>query len=163
MCITLRFAYENQFAQKSRIQLLNHTSSVAPPLQLHGSETPERVAAVRKLTGLPVIKAVGIAVPQDIESAKHFESVADYLLLDAKLPTGGPSGGKGVVFDWSVLKNAVFFKPWLLAGGLNERNIQEAVAATGAKLLDVSSGVENAKGRKSPEKIRAFLDKVHAI
>jgi phosphoribosylanthranilate isomerase len=132
-------------------------------IQLHGFETPERVAAVRKITGLPVIKAVGIASKQDIAAVKPYELAADYLLLDAKLPTGGPSGGKGVVFDWSLLGTAAFTKPWFLAGGLNEENIKEAVSATKASLLDVSSGVEDAGGQKNSAKIRAFLEKAHTL
>jgi phosphoribosylanthranilate isomerase len=132
-------------------------------IQLHGNETIERVLAVKKITGLPIIKAIGIATSQDIEKAKTYEQVADILLLDAKPATGGPSGGNGIVFDWSLLKNAVFLKPWLLAGGLHEGNIEAAVMATGARVLDVSSGVEEATGKKSPFKIKAFLDKAHKI
>jgi phosphoribosylanthranilate isomerase len=132
-------------------------------IQLHGAESPARVAFVKKLTGLPVIKAVGIAAPQDVEAIRRYEPVADFLLLDAKPPAGGLSGGNGVVFDWSLLKNAAFSKPWLLAGGLNAQNMEDAVAATGARILDVSSGVEDTKGRKSPAKIRAFLDKARTI
>jgi len=126
-------------------------------IQLHGAESPERVAAVRKLTGLPVIKAVGIASAQDIKTARAYESVADYLLLDAKPRSGERAGGNGIAFDWALLKNAHFTKPWFLAGGLNLSNAASAVAATGAKMLDISSGVEEALGRKSPEKIRVFL------
>jgi phosphoribosylanthranilate isomerase len=144
---------------------LSRILKIAPlrMIQLHGLESPERVAAVKKMMGLPVIKAVGIATEQDILAAQRYESVADYLLLDAKLPTGGPSGGKGVVFDWSLLGKTAFSKPWFLAGGLNEENIGEAAMATKALLLDVSSGVEDERGQKSPARIRAFLEKAHAI
>ncbi|MDR3424107.1 MAG: phosphoribosylanthranilate isomerase [Alphaproteobacteria bacterium] len=130
-------------------------------IQLHGGESSERVAAVRALTALPVIKAVGIATPQDVEAARRYEDVADFLLLDAKL--SGTFGGSGVTFDWSLLKNAAFAKPWLLAGGLNISNVAAAVAATGARILDVSSGVEESAGRKSPEKIREFLKTVRNL
>ncbi len=132
-------------------------------IQLHGSETPDRISAVKKITGLPIIKAIGIAAPQDVTTAKSYESVADFLLFDAKPLPDGPSGGNGVAFDWTLLKNAVFSKPWLLAGGLHEGNIKAAVAATGARILDVSSGVEDASGNKSPIKIKAFLDKARVI
>jgi phosphoribosylanthranilate isomerase len=144
---------------------LERVLSLAPlkMIQLHGSETPERVQAVKKRTGLHVIKAIGIAAPQDIAKAKQYEPVADILLLDAKPSSNGTSGGNGVVFDWSLLKNAVFSKPWILAGGLDAGNIEAAVAATGARILDVSSGVEYPMGRKSPAKIKAFLDKAATI
>jgi len=132
-------------------------------IQLHGSETPERVVAVRKLTGLPIIKAVGVSVRQDISAARLYESVADFLLLDAKPPTGGLPGGNAAVFDWSLLQRVSFAKPWLLAGGLDEANIEAAAATTGARILDVSSGVEDAQGHKSPAKITAFLNKAAKI
>jgi phosphoribosylanthranilate isomerase len=132
-------------------------------IQLHGSETPERVSSVKTMTGLPVIKALGISALQNVAAARLYEPVADFLLLDAKPPPGGNSGGNGVVFDWGLLKNASFSKPWLLAGGLNARNIEAAVAATRARILDVSSGVEDDSGKKSPDKIREFLDRAHAL
>jgi phosphoribosylanthranilate isomerase len=144
---------------------LVHVLKTAPVkiIQLHGNETPDRVSAVKFLTGLPVIKAVGMASSQDVAKSKSYESEADYLLLDAKPSAGGPTGGNGIIFDWSLLKNAAFSKPWLLAGGLHAGNIKEAVTATGALILDVSTGVEDASGKKSPEKIRAFLDKARAL
>ncbi|MDD3371478.1 MAG: phosphoribosylanthranilate isomerase, partial [Alphaproteobacteria bacterium] len=126
--------------------------SVAPlsVLQLHGTETPGRVADVKKATGLPVIKAVGISSPSDVDKARAYEDVADFLLLDARKPSGAISGGGGVPFDWSLLRGVRFARPWLLAGGLNVSNIAEAVALTGAAILDVSSGVEDEGGHKSP-------------
>ena len=127
-------------------------------VQLHGKETVERVEAVKRLTGLPVIKAVGVASSEDIETARGYEAVADLLLLDAKPPVGGLPGGNAVAFDWGVLEKVRFGKPWMLAGGLNAGNIERAVAVTGARLLDVSSGVEDGVGRKSLEKIRVFLE-----
>lgn len=144
---------------------LDRVLRIAPlrMIQLHGTESPERVLAVKKLTGLPVIKAVGIAAPQDILTARTYEPVADLLLLDAKPSAGGRPGGNAAVFDWSLLKNASFTKPWLLAGGLNVSNIEAAVAETGTCMLDVSSGVESGGGQKSPTKIRAFLAKTHKI
>lgn len=141
------------------------TLRVAPlrMVQLHGNETPERVAAVKKMTGLPVIKAIGIATPQDVETARLYEPVADMLLLDAKPRPGALPGGNAASFDWSLLKKASFTRPWMLAGGLNESNIAEATAATGARILDVSSGVEEAPGRKNPAKIKAFLEKARGF
>ena len=132
-------------------------------IQLHGAETPERVAVLKNLTGLPIIKAVGIASRRNIATARLYESTADLLLLDATPPPGGLPGGNAAVFDWSLLKNEEFAKPWLLAGGLTELNSEAAVAATGAKILDVSSGVEEGLGRKSPAKIRSFLEKALKI
>ncbi len=131
-------------------------------LQLHGDETPARVAYMKELFGLPVIKAIGIASVQDIAKAKTYEAVADMLLLDAK-PAQGLKGGAGKVFDWSLIKGVSFARPWLLAGGLDESNIGAAVAATGARILDVSSGVEDACGRKSASKIKAFLAKAKQL
>ncbi|MDE2029486.1 MAG: phosphoribosylanthranilate isomerase [Alphaproteobacteria bacterium] len=132
-------------------------------IQLHGSETPERVEAVKKFTGLPVMKALGIAVLPDIEAARRYESVADMLLFDAKPLPGGPKGGNGIAFDWGLLEGARFSKPWMLAGGLDAGNIAEAVALSGARILDVSSGVEDAEKRKSPSKIKAFLAKARGL
>ena len=132
-------------------------------IQLHGAETPERVAALKRLTSLPVIKAIGIASRQDILAARLYESTADLLLLDAKSPAGGLPGGNAASFDWSLLKNEAFARPWLLAGGLTALNSEAAVAATGASILDVSSGVEEGVGRKSPAKIKAFLAQARKI
>ncbi|MDD4617141.1 MAG: phosphoribosylanthranilate isomerase [Alphaproteobacteria bacterium] len=127
-------------------------------IQLHGRESPERVAAVKALTGLRIIKAVGISTSEDVRIALNYEGAADLLLLDAKAPSEGPTGGRGVSFDWSLLRSAHFALPWLLAGGLNASNIENAVAETGAMMLDVSSGVEDGSGSKSPSKIREFLE-----
>jgi len=132
-------------------------------IQLHGAETPERVSSVKRATGLPVIKALGICAPQDVAAAKQYEPVADLLLLDSWSPQGGISGGNGVAFDWSLLKNASLSKPWMLAGGLNAQNIEAAVAATGARILNVSSGVEDESGKKSPARIKEFLERAHTL
>ncbi len=125
-------------------------------LQLHGHETPERVAEVRRNFGLPVIKAIRVADATDAASARDYEGVADMLLFDAKV-AGGVTGGTGKTFDWSLLSGADFSLPWLLAGGLNAGNLREAVAATGARMVDISSGAEDETGRKSAEKIREIL------
>jgi phosphoribosylanthranilate isomerase len=127
-------------------------------LQLHGSETPERVAAIRARFGLPVIKAIGIFEPADLALVPVFDGVADYLLFDAKPPraTGRPGGG-GTSFDWSLLGMIETKKPWLLAGGLDAGNVAAALAQTGAPGVDVSSGVENAPSVKDANKIAAFI------
>ncbi len=132
-------------------------------IQLHGSESPDRVAEVKDYTGLRIIKAVGISTPEDIEAAAAYEEVADLLLLDAKAPPDGPTGGRGVSFDWSLLRSAHFSVPWLLAGGLNVKNIEKAVLQTGAMMLDVSSGVEDETGKKTPQKIKEFLEKAQTL
>jgi phosphoribosylanthranilate isomerase len=127
-------------------------------LQLHGSETPERVAAVRAHFGLPVMKAIGIFEEADLAFVSRFDSVADFLLFDAKPPraTGRP-GGSGTSFDWSLLGMIETKKPWLLAGGLDAGNVADALAQTGAPGVDVSSGVESAPGVKDMGKIAAFM------
>ncbi len=127
-------------------------------LQLHGCETPERVAAIRARFGLPVMKAIGIGAAADLALVPGFDGVADFLLFDAKpsRPNGRP-GGSGTSFDWSLLGMIETKKPWLLAGGLNSGNVADALAQTGAPGVDVSSGVENAPGVKDRNKIAAFI------
>ena len=127
-------------------------------LQLHGSETPERVAAIRARFALPVMKAIGIFEPADLALVPLFDGVADYLLFDAKAPfAGGQPGGSATSFDWSLLGMIETKKPWLLAGGLDATNVADALAQTGAPGVDVSSGVENAPGVKDRTKIAAFI------
>ncbi|MCI0600581.1 MAG: phosphoribosylanthranilate isomerase [Beijerinckiaceae bacterium] len=129
-------------------------------LQLHGSETPERVASVRARFGLPVIKAIGIAGAADLAVLAPYEAAADYLLFDAKLPpAAGRPGGMGTSFEWSLLSGIKTNKPWLLAGGLDAGNVGEALARTRAPGVDVSSGVEGAPGVKDPRKIAGFIAK----
>ncbi|MCH2165185.1 MAG: phosphoribosylanthranilate isomerase [Marinovum sp.] len=128
-------------------------------LQLHGSESPERVAEIRARTGLPVMKAIGIATAQDLEKIDRYAPVADQLLVDAKPPEGGAlPGGNGLSFDWTLLADRFDWPlPWMLAGGLTPENVAEAIALTGTRQIDVSSGVESAPGQKDPMKISAFL------
>lgn len=127
-------------------------------LQLHGRETPERVAQVRAKFGKPVMKALPVASRADVDAAKEYESVADYLMFDARPPKDATRpGGNAMPFDWTLLAGRAWSKPWFLAGGLDSSNLADAVRITGAKLVDVSSGVEDAPGRKSPAKIGAFL------
>ncbi len=129
-------------------------------LQFHGSETPERVATARVRFGLPVIRAVKLAVPGDLAAAAAFEAVADMILFDAKPPTDRPDalpGGNATAFDWHILAGYRGRRPWGLSGGLTPANVARAVAMTGADLLDVASGVESAPGVKDPGLIAAFV------
>lgn len=128
-------------------------------LQLHGHETPERVAEVRARYGLPVMKAIGIADAADLPQIDAYSSVADQLLIDAKPPkTADLPGGNGLSFDWRLLQGRKYWtRPWMLAGGLTPDNVADAIRLTGAKQVDVSSGVESAPGVKDPALIRAFI------
>lgn len=127
-------------------------------LQLHGEETPDRVRAVRRTFGLPVIKAVGVSDIADLAPVDGYEAAADMLLCDAKpAPGAAVPGGAGVAFEQRLLSGRNWFKPWLLAGGLTAETLGGAVAACGARQVDVSSGVESARGVKSPERICAFM------
>ncbi len=138
--------------------LIDAAAGFADILQLHGSETPDRVTEVKARIGKPVIKAVSIAEKLDIDRARAYESVVDMLLFDAKPPkSGGLPGGNGISFDWQLLAGAGWKVPWMLSGGLTPENVGEAIELTGAPIVDVSSGVECAPGEKDPDLIRAFL------
>ena len=127
-------------------------------LQLHGRETPARVAEIRARYGLPVMKAIGIADTGDLAQIDAYAEVADQLLIDAKPPKGAERpGGNAAAFDWSLIAGRDWPVPWLLAGGLTPDNVAEAVTRTGARQVDVSSGVEQAPGRKDQDRIRAFI------
>lgn len=128
-------------------------------LQLHGAESPERVAEVKERYGLPVMKAVGVATHADIDGLAAYEAVADQLLIDAKPPKDAPRpGGNGLAFDWSLLRGRKYWtKPWMLAGGLTCENVGEAVRLTGARQVDVSSGIESAPGVKDSRLIAEFV------
>jgi phosphoribosylanthranilate isomerase len=126
-------------------------------IQLHGAEKPARVTAIRALTGLKVMKAIGVTNARDLDRAKNYDTV-DQFLFDAKPQEGAIPGGTGSAFDWSLLAGRTFTKPWLLAGGLNAQNLAEAVKKSGAQAVDVSSGVEDRPGHKSSAKIREFMD-----
>jgi phosphoribosylanthranilate isomerase len=135
-------------------------------LQLHGSESPAAVAAIRARFGLPVIKAVKLAGAGDLAAAGTFEDVADMILFDAKPPpemTEALPGGNALVFDWRLLAGYGGRLPWLLSGGLTAGNLAEAVAVTGAAIVDVSSGVETAPGAKDPALIKAFIAAARAL
>lgn len=132
-------------------------------LQLHGTESVENVRAIRATTGRQVMKALPIAVAADLERARDYMTAADMLLLDAKPPKGADRpGGHGQVFDWTLLASFDPDVPYLLSGGLRPGNVAEAIAATGAPGVDVSSGVESAPGRKEADLIRAFVANARA-
>ncbi len=127
-------------------------------LQLHGSESPARVAAIRARFGLPVMKAVGVAGEADLPALEEYAQVADQILVDAKPPEGATlPGGRGVAFDWRLIAGRRWPLPWMLAGGLTPANVAEAIALTGAKQVDVSSGVESAPGVKDEKLIADFI------
>lgn len=133
-------------------------------IQLHGHETPARVAEVRARFGLPVIKAVGVARPQDLAMLDCHAGVADMLLVDAKPPKGAVlPGGNGLAFDWRLIAGRRWPVPWLLAGGLTPDNVAEALRLTGARQVDVSSGVESAPGVKDAGRVAAFARAVAAL
>jgi phosphoribosylanthranilate isomerase len=127
-------------------------------IQLHGEETPARCAAVKVRFGLPVMKALGIASRADLALLADYAPAVDRFLLDAKAPPGATlPGGNAAPFDWSLLTGAAVPRPWLLAGGLTPENVTEAVRIAGAPGVDVSSGVERARGVKDPARIAAFV------
>lgn len=127
-------------------------------IQLHGSESPDRVAQVKGLTGLPVMKSVGLSGPADLPALTDYGLVADMLLVDAKPPQDAVlPGGNGLSFDWRLLVGRKWLRPWMLAGGLTPQNVAEAIRLTGAPAVDVSSGVETEPGVKDEGLIRAFV------
>jgi phosphoribosylanthranilate isomerase len=135
-------------------------------LQLHGAETPERVADIKRRFGLPVMKAIPIAATADIATAERYLGAADRLLFDAKPPRQRKDalpGGNGLAFDWRLLGARNWPVPWMLSGGLNAENLVEAVTTTHAVAVDVSSGVETRPGVKDPDKISAFLRKAASL
>lgn len=127
-------------------------------LQLHGRETPERVAAVRERFGLPVMKALAIAERADLAAVRLYDGVADRLIFDARAELDDTRpGGLGKRFDWRLLQNVRTRTPFMLSGGLDADNVAQALHITAARAVDVSSGVERAPGEKDPDKIRAFI------
>jgi phosphoribosylanthranilate isomerase len=139
-------------------ELLENVRAIeAEAIQLHGSETPERVAAIKALTGLQIIKVLPVATKADVAAAAAYDA-ADLILFDAKAPADAARpGGNGIAFDWSLLSGLDLGKPWILSGGLNPDNVAAAIKKTGAPGVDVSSGVEHAPGAKDLQKIAAFV------
>lgn len=135
-------------------------------LQLHGTETPERVAALKRRTGRLVMKVVRVGAAVDVDRAADFIDVADWLMFDALPPksmAGALPGGNALSFDWRLLAGRDWPLPWMLAGGLTAENVAEAVRLSGAQTVDTSSGVEDRPGKKNPALIRAFLAAVAAL
>lgn len=127
-------------------------------IQLHGSESPERVTEVKKRYGLPVMKVVGLSSADDLARIAEYETVADQILVDAKAPKDADlPGGNGLSFDWRLLEGREWAVPWMLAGGLHAGNVAEAIARTGTRQVDLSSGVESAPGVKDPQRIKEFM------
>lgn len=134
-------------------------------LQLHGTESPGRVAEIRRTYGIPVMKAFRVAIADDLAQVAPYQAVADRLLFDAKPPPNVTAlpGGNGLPFDWSILAGRLWTRPWMLSGGLTADNLAEAVAVTGARAVDVSSGVEDRPGHKVPALIAGFLKRAAAL
>ena len=135
-------------------------------LQLHGDEGPDRVRDLKSRTGKKIMKVIKVSDPADLTRAEAYLRIADWLMFDAKPPKGMANalpGGNAVSFDWRILSGRTWPLPWMLAGGLNAGNVVEAVELSGAPVVDTSSGVEDAPGRKSVEKIRRFLRTVSEI
>ena len=149
------------FVDPTDAQVAEIVSRTGPDIvQLHGSETPQRVTAVRRLAGCRVMKAVKVETADDAATALQFADVADLILFDAKAPKGATlPGGNGLAFDWRALAEVTprLAGKWMLSGGLNPDNVAEAIRLTGAPMVDVSSGVEVSPGQKSPELISRFL------
>jgi phosphoribosylanthranilate isomerase len=133
-------------------------------IQLHGAESPERVAEISKTFGVKTMKALGVASQADVVASSAYVGVADWLLFDAKPAKDATRpGGNAVAFEWALMKGYLSHTPWMLAGGLTAANVAEAIAASGARAVDVSSGVETKPGVKSASKIRAFIKAVRTI
>ena len=130
-------------------------------IQLHGSESIDRVKEIKSKFNFSLIKAIGIKEKKDLDLVERYSEVADHLLIDAK-PSSNTSlpGGNGIKFDWTILEKKSWSFPWFLAGGLNANNITEALRMTKAKKVDLSSGVEDSNGRKSINKITSFVNKI---
>nr|WP_299595982.1 phosphoribosylanthranilate isomerase [Sphingomonas bacterium] len=146
--------------------LLERVASAArlDAIQLHGRETPDRVAAVKARLGIETWKAVAVRTRADLAAAGTYRGAADRIVYDAKTPEGADlPGGMGLRFDWTLLRGFAHPLPWILSGGLDAGNLAEAVAISGATLVDVSSGVESAPGVKDVDKIAGFLQSVDAL
>ena len=141
--------------------LLTEIALILKPdlIQLHGAETPARAEQVRTLTGAGIIKALPIRVHEDFAEAEAWEPFVDHLMFDAKPPEGSDlPGGVGARFDWTLLADRAFRRPWFVAGGLSPENVGDAIRISGAPAVDVSSGVETSPGVKDPALIAAFLE-----
>ena len=147
-------------------ELLDQITEAMPLdlLQLHGHETPARVSELRARYGLPVMKVIGVAEESDLATIMDYALVSDQLMIDAKpAKTAVLPGGTGVPFDWRLLAGRRWLRPWMLAGGLTAANVAEAVRLTGARQVDVASGVESAPGAKDHAKVAAFMTAVIGV
>ncbi len=137
-------------------------SSKVDYIQLHGEESPERVEEIAKITNVPLIKAIGVEKESDLLSIRKYEDSVDYILLDSKVKEDRYlKGGRGISFNWDIIGGFNFNKPWFLAGGLNANNVINAIKVTGARMLDVSTGVETKPGKKSFDKMRTFIGRAN--
>ncbi len=138
------------------------TAALAPDfIQLHGRETPARVAEIARRSGARLIKVLSVAESGDLDAAREFDGLVDHLMFDARVPKGATRpGGMGARFDATILAGRRFERPWFLAGGLDPWNVAEAIRVSGAPMVDVSSGVERGAGLKDPALIGAFLEAV---
>ena len=128
---------------------------------MHGHETPARVQAIKSRFKIPVIKAFAISAVDDLAQVAEYIPVIDWLLFDAKAPASSNiAGGNGVAFDWMILKDKKFQKPWMLSGGLTPDNVAEALKILNPDAVDVSSGVESSRGVKDAQKVRDFISAV---
>jgi phosphoribosylanthranilate isomerase len=133
-------------------------------LQLHGHETPARVSDVKARYGLPVMKVIGVAAEADLAALLDYQLVADQILIDAKAPKDAVlPGGNGLTFDWRLLVGRKWLRPWMLAGGLTAGNVGDAIRLTGARQVDVASGVESAPGVKDAARIAAFVEAAQGV
>ena len=148
-------------------EFLEHVTGQVPLdlIQLHGGETPRRIAEIKGRYALPVMKAIRVGGPEDLTAALEAAEVADRLLFDAKPPAkvSALPGGNGIAFDWTILAGRSWPRPWMLSGGLTAGNVEEAVRVTGATEVDVSSGVEDRPGHKDPALVRGFLSTVAGL
>ena len=126
-------------------------------LQFHGNETPDHAAAIKARFNLPIIKSIAIETIDDLDQCADWNGVADWLLFDAKVTPGGQPGGTGHSFDWTILQSYKGPLPWMLAGGLDQNSVAEAIKISGAKTVDVSSGVESSTGKKDVRQIHDFI------
>lgn len=129
-------------------------------VQLHGDETPQRIAEIKARYAMPVMKAIRVGSSDDLDGIAAYEDAADWLLFDAKPPNADLPGGTGERFDWNILAGRDFKKPWMLSGGLDADNVQDALSILKPDAVDISSGVESARGVKDAAKIKAFIEAV---
>ena len=149
----------------ARDDLINEiVQSLSPHiLQLHGSETIDRIQEIKERFKLPIMKAIQVANFDDIKTSRQYNDNCDFLLFDAKPPITSKNllpGGNGISFDWALLRSAKIRKPWFLSGGIHIGNVREAIKITGNRSIDISSGVEDQPGVKSAQKIDLFMKSI---